>query len=88
VVKLGEDYFDLLGCFRSEYLSISAIDRLLDSISLCDVDERLWSSLSVRCRLVVQPSGDLTRDSVISDDLPSCELSASIAADDEYIGAI
>jgi hypothetical protein len=56
VLELGEDYADLLGSLQSEYLSVSGIDRLLNSISLWDVDESLWLSLCRRLRLQVEPS--------------------------------
>jgi hypothetical protein len=56
VVELGRDYFDLLGLIRSEYLSESGIDRLLTTISIVDVDGKLWSSLCRRLRLCVPVS--------------------------------
>jgi hypothetical protein len=59
ILDLGEDYFDLLGYVRHEYVSISGIDRLLTSISLSEVDERLWLSLCSRLRLDVQPPSDV-----------------------------
>jgi hypothetical protein len=40
-------------------LSVSGIDRLLNSISLSEVDEELWSSLCSRLRLPVQRRLDL-----------------------------
>jgi hypothetical protein len=56
VLELGEGCFDLLGQVRSEYLSESGIDRLLDTISIDDVGGALWSSLCRRLRLSVQIS--------------------------------
>jgi hypothetical protein len=56
ILELGHDYFDLLGSVSTEYLSVSGIDRLLDSISLEEVDCELWSSLCSRLRLRVQLS--------------------------------
>jgi hypothetical protein len=55
ILSPGGDYFDLLGCVRSEYLSVSGIDRLLNLISIEEVDGLLWSSLSRRLRSSVEP---------------------------------
>jgi hypothetical protein len=59
ILELGAAHFSLLGYLRHEYLSVSGIDRLLKSISLSDIDERLWLSLCDRLRLAVRPSCDL-----------------------------
>jgi hypothetical protein len=59
VLEVGDDNLDLLGYVRSEYLSSSGIDRLLNSISLSEIDEGLWASLCSRLRLSVQPPVDL-----------------------------
>jgi hypothetical protein len=54
VLELGRDYFGFLGHVRSEYLSISGIDRLLNAISIDEVDAGLWLSLCRRLRLFVE----------------------------------
>jgi hypothetical protein len=59
VLELGDDFIDLLGCVRTEYLSVSGIDRLLTSISLSELDDSLWLSLCCRLRLFVEPSSDV-----------------------------
>jgi hypothetical protein len=56
ILELGRDYFELLGTLRSEYLSVTGIDRLLNAISIEEVDGELWSSLCRRLRLFVKPS--------------------------------
>jgi hypothetical protein len=56
ILNLGADYLSLLGHVRCEYLTVSGVNRLLNRISVCDVDGRLWSSLCRRLRLFVKPS--------------------------------
>jgi hypothetical protein len=58
ILELGSDYFDLLGCVRTEYLSQPAMSRLLDSISREEFDDELWKSLCRRLLLFV-PSNPL-----------------------------
>jgi hypothetical protein len=53
ILELGRDYFGLLGCLHTEYLSPSGMSRLLDSISLDEVDDELWKSLCRRLVLFV-----------------------------------
>jgi hypothetical protein len=53
LLELGREYWDLLGMIRSEYLSVSGMDRLLNAISAEDINESLWSSLRHRLRLSV-----------------------------------
>jgi hypothetical protein len=55
ILELGRDYFGFLDSVRSEYLSVSGIDRLLNTISIEDVERELWSSLCRRLRLSVKP---------------------------------
>jgi hypothetical protein len=55
VLGLGSDWLSLLGWVRSENLSVSGVDRLLNAICLTDVDSELWSSLCRRLRLPVYP---------------------------------
>jgi hypothetical protein len=55
VLDLGHDYFDLLGSVRSEYLSVQGVDRLLNAISIDELDIGLWSRLCCRLRLAVTP---------------------------------
>jgi hypothetical protein len=61
ILDFGMDGLSLLGCVRSEYLSISGIDRLLNSISLDDINPSLWSSLCRRLRSTVAPVIDASR---------------------------
>jgi hypothetical protein len=55
ILALGRDYFEFLGSVRSEYLSVSGIDRLLNAVSIEEVDHALWASLCRRLRLFVAP---------------------------------
>jgi hypothetical protein len=63
ILDLGRDYFYLIGNVRSEYLSVSAIDRLLTEISRGEIENEIavegrlhvWSSLCRRLRLPVDP---------------------------------
>jgi hypothetical protein len=54
VLGLGLDWLSFLGLVRSEYLSVSGIDHLLNAISLAEVDSEIWSSLCRRLRLPLQ----------------------------------
>jgi hypothetical protein len=56
LLELGREYSSFLGHVRSEYLSVTGIDRLLTAISIDDVDAGLWSSLCRRLRLFVEPA--------------------------------
>jgi hypothetical protein len=56
IIELGGEYRDLIGFVRCEWLSVSGIERLVASISIEDLDERLWASLCCRLRLSVFPS--------------------------------
>jgi hypothetical protein len=51
--ELGTDYFDLLGCLQTEYLSRAGMSRLLETISREEVDESLWKSLCRRLLLFI-----------------------------------
>jgi hypothetical protein len=51
ILELGTDYFDLLGCVHTEYLSQGGISRLLESISREQIDDNLWESLCRRLLL-------------------------------------
>jgi hypothetical protein len=53
VLELGQGCFELLGCLHTEYLSPSAMSRLLESVSLEEVDTNLWKSLCRRLLLAV-----------------------------------
>jgi hypothetical protein len=55
IFGLGDDYLSLVGHARTEWLSASGIERLLNRISIEDLDGRLWSSLCSRLRLFVRP---------------------------------
>jgi hypothetical protein len=59
ILGLGRGYFDFLGNVRSEYLSVSGIDRLLTSISIDEIDGEVWSGLCRRLRLSVKPQSIL-----------------------------
>jgi hypothetical protein len=61
IMELGNDYSDLLGFVRTEYLSVRGLDQLLKSISIAEIDERLWLSLCHRLRLSIPslPGSDL-----------------------------
>jgi hypothetical protein len=58
ILALGTDSFDLLPCLQTEYLSQSAMSRLLDSISREEIGDELWKSLCRRLVLYV-PSTQL-----------------------------
>jgi hypothetical protein len=56
ILELGDEYLDLLGFVRCEYLTVSGIDRVLNTISVDEIDARLWESLCRRLRLLVRVS--------------------------------
>jgi hypothetical protein len=51
ILERGFEYFDLLGCLRTEYLSQAAMSRLLESISPDEIGAELWHSLCRRLLL-------------------------------------
>jgi hypothetical protein len=52
IIELGTEYFDLLCCIQTEYLSRKGMSRLLESISRYDISEYLWGSLCRRLLLI------------------------------------
>jgi hypothetical protein len=54
LLDFGTDYFDLLGCLHTEYLTQGGLRRLLETISQDQLDDDLWASL---CRRLLLSGG-------------------------------
>jgi hypothetical protein len=56
LIWLGGESLNLLGCLRSEYLSVRGIDQLLTILSPEELGTELWTSLCRRLRLPLDSS--------------------------------